>query len=92
MMVMISVVELALTVSPSLMPTETTVPLMGLASVASVSDCWALVRSASALSMSAWSEAICSGVSVSADVAFEEAEGSLLPPPPIPYCRCTVPP
>ena len=30
MMVMISVVELALTVSPSLMPTETTVPLMGL--------------------------------------------------------------
>ncbi len=30
MMVMISVVELALTVSPTLMPTETTVPLMGL--------------------------------------------------------------
>ena len=51
MMVMISVLELALTVSPALMPTETTVPLMGLVSVASVSDCWALVRSASALSM-----------------------------------------
>ena len=51
MMVMISVLELALTVSPVLMPTETTVPVMGLVSVVSFSDCWALVRSASALSM-----------------------------------------
>jgi hypothetical protein len=46
------------------MSTETTVPLMGLFSVASLSDCSALMRSASAESMAAWSDAICSGVSV----------------------------
>ena len=63
-MVMISVLESALTVSPTLMATETTVPLIGLVSVASVSDCSALVRSACAVSMAAWSDAICSGVSV----------------------------
>ena len=51
MMVMISVLELALTVSPTLTATETTVPLIGLVNVASFSDCSALVRSASALSM-----------------------------------------
>ena len=66
MMVMMSVLESALTVSPTAMPTETTVPVIGLVRVASLSDCWALVRSASAVSMAAWSEAICSGVSVSA--------------------------
>ena len=38
------------------MPTETTVPLIGLVRVASFSDCSALVRSASAVSMSAWSD------------------------------------
>ena len=64
MMVMISVLESALTVSPAAMPTETTVPLIGLFSVASLSDCSALVRSASAESMAAWSDAICSGVSL----------------------------
>ena len=53
MMVMMSVLESALTVSPAAMSTETTVPLMGLLSVASLSDCSALMRSASAESMSA---------------------------------------
>ena len=63
MTVMISVLESALTVSPALMPTETTVPLIGLVSVASLSDCSALVSWASAVSMAAWSLAICSGES-----------------------------
>ncbi len=44
--VMISVLEPALTVSPTLMSTDTTVPLIGLVSVASVRDCCASVRSA----------------------------------------------
>ena len=39
MMVMISVLESALTVSPAAMSTETTVPLIGLFNVASLSDC-----------------------------------------------------
>ena len=69
MMVMISVLEPALTVSPTLMPTETTVPLIGLVSVASFSDCCALVSWASAVSMAAWSLAICSGESELADPA-----------------------
>ena len=64
MIVMMSVLESALTVSPDAMSTETTVPLIGLFSVASLSDCSALMRSASAVSMAAWSDAICSGVSV----------------------------
>ena len=66
MTVMTSVLESALTVSPGAMSTETTVPLIGLVNVASFSDCSALVRSASAVSMAAWSEAICWGVSASA--------------------------
>ena len=41
-------------------------PLIGLVKVASFSDCSALMRSASAESMAAWSDAICWGVSVSA--------------------------
>ena len=41
---MISVLEPALTVSPALMATETTVPLIGLVSVASLRDCCASVR------------------------------------------------
>ena len=66
MTVMTSVLESALTVSPWAMSTETTVPLIGLVNVASFSDCSALVRSASAVSMAAWSDAICWGVSASA--------------------------
>ena len=58
---MISVLEPALTVSPTLMSTDTTVPLIGLVSVASVRDCCASVRSASAESIEAWSDAICCG-------------------------------
>ena len=69
MMVMMSVLESALTVSPTAMSTETTVPLMGLFRVASASDCSALMRSALAESMEAWSDAICSGVSLSPPVA-----------------------
>ncbi len=42
MMTMSSVLESALTVSPALMPTETIVPLIGLASCPSASDCCAL--------------------------------------------------
>ena len=67
MIVMISVLESALTVSPTLMPTETTVPAIGLVSDASLSDCSALVSCASAVSMEDWSLAICSGVSVLPD-------------------------
>ncbi len=67
MIVMISVLEPALTVSPTAMPTETTVPVMGLVRVVSSSDCCASVNWACAVSMSAWSLAICSGVSVSVD-------------------------
>ena len=82
MITITSVLELALTVSPTVMPTETIVPLMGLVRLASASDCSASVSCASALSMSAWSEAICSGVSVEADV----------PPPVVPPVPLPVPP
>ncbi len=63
---MTSVLESALTVSPTLIPTETTVPLMGLVRFASASDCSATVSSACAVSMAAWSAAICWGVSADA--------------------------
>ncbi len=63
MMAMVSVLESALTVSPARMSTETTVPLIGLVSVASFNDCCALVSWASAVSIAAWSLAICSGES-----------------------------
>src|SRR5580704_8781188 len=63
-MVIISVLDPALTVSPTVMATDTTVPLIGLVNVASLSDCCASVRFASAVSIAAWSDAICSGVSV----------------------------
>ena len=53
MMVMMSVLELALTVSPTAMSTETTVPAIGLVKVVSFSDCSSLMRSASAESMDA---------------------------------------
>src|SRR5580704_3426596 len=66
-MVIISVLEPALTVSPTVMATDTTVPLIGLVSVASLSDCCASVRFAAAVSIAAWSDAICSGVSVLLD-------------------------
>ncbi len=69
MMAIVSVLESAVTVSPALMPTETTVPLIGLVSVASFSDCCALVSWASAVSIAAWSLAICSGESELADPA-----------------------
>ena len=63
MITITEVLEPALTVSPTLMLTETTVPLMGLVRFASVRDCWATVRSACAESIAAWSAAICWGVS-----------------------------
>ncbi len=66
-MVTISVLELALTVSPTLIPTDTTVPLIGLVRVAAPSDCSASVRLASAVSIAGWSDAICCGVSLFAD-------------------------
>ena len=66
MITITEVLEPALTVSPTLMPTETTVPLMGLVRFASVRDCWATVRSACAESIAAWSAAICCGVSEAA--------------------------
>ena len=73
------------------MPTDTTVPLIGLVSVASSSDCSASVRLASAVSISAWSEAICSGVSVSVDeplpVVPEPVVPEPVPPAPCPCCR-----
>ncbi len=84
MIVMISVLEPALTVSPTSMPTETTVPVMGLVSVVSFSDCCASVNWACAVSMSAWSLAICSGVSVSVD-----PDPPVAPlPPRSRRCRC----
>src|ERR1700730_17462383 len=63
MITITEVLEPALTVSPTLMPTETTVPLMGLVRFASVRDCWATVRFACAESIGAGSAAICGGVS-----------------------------
>ena len=75
MMTMTTVLELALTVSPAVIPTETMVPVMGLVRVASASDCSASVRCASAVSMSAWSLAICSGV-VSDELAVPCATAS----------------
>ena len=85
MMVMISVLELALTVSPALIPTETTVPLIGLVRVAAPSDCSTSVRLASAVSIAAWSDAICCGVSVFADEPppVGEPPPSLLEPAPV---------
>ncbi len=59
--------------SPTEIPTETTVPAMGLVRVAAFSDCCASVRLAMAASMAAWSDAICWGVSVPAE-----------DPPPVP--------
>ena len=86
MMVMMSVLESALTVSPAAMSTETTVPLMGLLRVASASDCSALMRSALAESMEAWSDAICSGVSLLPPVEPVPVE-----PDPVPAVRCLYP-
>ena len=88
MMTITSVLELALTVSPTLIPTETIVPLMGLVRLASASDCWATVSSACAVSMAAWSAAICSGVSVRPSRAAtgwcRPCLPSVLPVPPLP--------
>src|ERR1700693_6343540 len=63
MITITEVLEPALTASPTLRPTETTVPLMGLVRFASVRDCCARDRFACAESIAAWSAAICWGVS-----------------------------
>src|SRR5579859_5178519 len=81
---MISVLEPALTVSPGLMATDTTVPLIGLVRVASLSDCCASVRLACAVSMAAWSDAICSDVSVFPEVPpLPLLDGPVDPLPPV---------
>ena len=76
-MTMTSVLELADTVSPAEMPTETMVPLIGLVSCAAARDCCASMSVACAESMAAWSVAICSGVS-------EAALAPSVPPPEVP--------
>ena len=80
MMTITLVLESALTVSPTVIPTETTVPLMGLVRFASARDCSSTVSSASAVSMAAWSAAICWGVSAEA----EEPVPPPVPPEPVP--------
>ena len=66
-MTITSVLESALTVSPTLTPTEAIVPEMGLESSASSRDCWASTRFALAASIAASSEAICSALSEAVD-------------------------
>ena len=53
MITMTLVLEPALIVSPTLKPTEAMVPLMGLLNWASLRDCWASIRFATAESIAA---------------------------------------
>jgi hypothetical protein len=66
-MTITSVLESALTASPTLTPTEAMVPEMGLESSASSRDCCASTRFALAVSIAASSEAICSALSDAVD-------------------------
>ena len=63
MMTMSSVAESALTVSPTLIPTETIVPLIGLVSCPSARDCSATMTLDCAVSIAASSDAICAALS-----------------------------
>jgi hypothetical protein len=80
-MTMSSVLESALTVSPTPMPTDAMVPLMGLVNCASVSDCWASTRFASAVSMVASSEASVAALSLGEESPEPPDNPDPLPPP-----------
>ena len=82
MMTMSSVLESALTVSPTLMPTDTIVPLIGLVSCPSARDCSAPTTLASAVSIAASSEAIWVALSEAAPL-IELPLPLVLPPPPV---------
>jgi hypothetical protein len=75
---MVLVEESAETLSPTAMPTDATVPAIGLVNCASASDCCALTSAASAVSIWAWSESSCAAVGVDVPPDVPVAVGDVL--------------